>query len=184
MTTQSELERLTNDVKRLQRECQLLEDKIRQNAPEDDKLAFYKSQATAASKKKEQKLDEIKRLDTEKVALEKLMNDKEAQYARTRGGKYMKRDDFKQYAANLRGKNAQFKQMKKVLNEIKAEVNVLARTESLLKGRAENLDEFMRELEKKKGVAGIQDVQANLVSVSEQNELLNNRKEQTLQEIT
>ena len=40
------------------------------------------------------------------MALEKLMNDKEAEYARTRGGKYMKRDDFKQYAANLRGKNA------------------------------------------------------------------------------
>jgi hypothetical protein len=34
------------------------------------------------------------------------MNDKEGEYARTRGGKYMKRDDFKQYAANLRGKNA------------------------------------------------------------------------------
>lgn len=29
MTTQSELERLTNDVKKLQRECQLLDDKIR-----------------------------------------------------------------------------------------------------------------------------------------------------------
>jgi len=57
------------------------------------------------------------------------MNDKEAEYSRTRGGKYMKRDDFKQYAANLRGKNATYKQMKKVLTEIKAEVTVLSRTE-------------------------------------------------------
>jgi hypothetical protein len=95
MTTQSELERLTSDVKRLQRECQLLDDKIRQNAPADDKLAIYKSQATAVSKKKELKNDELKKLDTEKIALEKLMNDKETEYARTRGGKYMKRDDFK-----------------------------------------------------------------------------------------
>jgi hypothetical protein len=29
------------------------------------------------------------------MALEKLMNDKEADYAKARGGKYMKRDDFK-----------------------------------------------------------------------------------------
>lgn len=40
------------------------------------------------------------------------MQDKEAEYARVKGGKYMKRDDFKQYAANLRGKNAQYKKMK------------------------------------------------------------------------
>lgn len=69
-------------------------------------MSIYKSQAAAASKKKEQKFDEVKKFETEKIALEKLMNDKESEYAKTRGGKYMKRDDFKQYAANLRGKNA------------------------------------------------------------------------------
>ena len=31
----------------------------------------------------------------ERMALEKMMNDKEADYAKSRGGKYMKRDDFK-----------------------------------------------------------------------------------------
>jgi intraflagellar transport protein 81 len=87
------------------------------------------------------------------------MNDKETEYARTRGGKYMKRDDFKQYAANLRGKNASYKQMKKVLGEIKAEVTVLNRTESILKSRADNLDEFMKGLEKQKGVLGYTNVQ-------------------------
>ena len=40
-------------------------------------------------------MDEVKKLDTEKIALEKLMNDKETEYAKNRGGKYMKRDDFK-----------------------------------------------------------------------------------------
>jgi intraflagellar transport protein 81 len=97
-------------------------------------------------------------MENEKVALERLMNEREAEYARTRGGKYMKRDDFKQYAANLRGKNAQYKQMKKVLAEIKAEVTVLARTEAILKSRAENLDEFMKSLEKQKGISGYTNV--------------------------
>lgn len=180
MTTQSELERLTSDVKRLQRECQTLDDKIRQNAPADDKLAIYKSQATAVSKKKESKGEELKKLGTEKMALEKAMNDKEAEYARTKGGKYMKRDDFKQYAANLRGKNAQYKQMKKVLAEIKAEVTVLARTENILKSRAENLDEFMKGLEKQKGISGYTNVNEEIQGISKANQLLNNRKEETL----
>jgi len=58
--------------------------------------------------------------------------DKEAEYARAKGGKYLKRDDFRQYAANLRGKNAQYKQMKKVIGEIKNEVLVLNRTKNIL----------------------------------------------------
>jgi hypothetical protein len=53
MMTQSELERLTSDVKTLQRTCTTLEEKIRQNAPADDKLTIYKSQANAVMKKKE-----------------------------------------------------------------------------------------------------------------------------------
>jgi hypothetical protein len=48
--------------------------------------------------------------------------------------------------------------MKKVLGEIKAEVTVLARTEQILKSRAENLDEFMKGLEKSKGISGYTNV--------------------------
>jgi intraflagellar transport protein 81 len=61
------------------------------------------------AKKKEGKQNEIKKLELEKQALEKAMADKESEYARTKGGKYMKRDDFRQYASNLRGKNSQYK---------------------------------------------------------------------------
>lgn len=109
MTTQSELERLTNDVNRLKRDCTTLEDKLKQNTPQDDKLAIFKSQAAMLIKKKEQKATEMRRLETEKQGLEKTMADKESEYARTKGGKYMKRNDFRQYAENLRGKNAQYK---------------------------------------------------------------------------
>lgn len=56
-------------------------------------------------KKKEQKADELKKLELEKVALEKQMQEKEENYSKTKGTKYMKRDDFRQYAANLRVKN-------------------------------------------------------------------------------
>ena len=46
-------------------------------------------------KKKEQKQAEIKKLEVEKQALERILQEKEAEYARIKGGKYMKRDDFK-----------------------------------------------------------------------------------------
>ncbi len=70
----------------------------------------------------------MRKLEVEKIALEKQLRDKEEQYAKVKGSKYMKRDDFRQYAANLRVKNNQFKSMKKVLDEIKAEVTILDRT--------------------------------------------------------
>lgn len=95
VTTQSELERLTNDTKRLQRDCMGLEDKLKASAPADDKLGIFKQQAAMLVKKKDLKQTELKKLDIEKQALEKQMVDKETEYQRTKGGKYMKRDDFK-----------------------------------------------------------------------------------------
>lgn len=121
-TTQSELERLTTDVKRLQRDVGDLDNKIRQNAPADDKLAIYKSQANAISKKKDAKSEDLRKVELEKIALEKTLREKEETYEKVRGSKYLKRDDFKQYAATLRVKNNNYKQMKKTLDEIKAEV--------------------------------------------------------------
>ena len=96
----------------------------------------------------------------------------------------MKRDDFKQYAANLRGKNTEYKKKKQQLSEIKTEVNVLNRTKTILQGRTENLAEFMKELEKSKGISGYSNVEEQIQGVSNQKELLDNEKDQTLQEIT
>jgi hypothetical protein len=44
---------LTNDVKRLQKDCMILDDKLKQNTPVDDKLGIFKSQAAMLTKKKE-----------------------------------------------------------------------------------------------------------------------------------
>ncbi len=183
-TTQSELERLTNGVKRLQKDCMTLEDKLKQSAPQNDNLGIFKSQAAMLTKKKEQKQQEIKKLELEKQALERTMADKETEYAKTKGGKYMKRDDFRQYAANLRGKNNQYKQMKKVLGEIKSEVTVLQRTKKILQSRAEDLDGFMKDLERQRGIQGYTNIEGEIHGVSNQQEKLNNEKDQTLQEIT
>jgi len=95
----------------------------------------------------------------EKLALEKTMREKEDNYLKTRGSKYLKRDDFKQYAATLRVKNNAFKTMKKALDEIKSEVTVLDRTKQILKERAGDVDDLLRDLEKKKGITGYSSVE-------------------------
>jgi intraflagellar transport protein 81 len=59
--------------------------------------------------------------------------------------------------------------MKKVLTEIKAEVTVLSRTEQILKSRADNLDDFMKDLEKKKGVSGYTNVNDQIQGISKAN---------------
>eukprot|EP00351_Strombidinopsis_sp_SopsisLIS2011_P003443 CAMPEP_0116887626 /NCGR_PEP_ID=MMETSP0463-20121206/22215_1 /TAXON_ID=181622 /ORGANISM="Strombidinopsis sp, Strain SopsisLIS2011" /LENGTH=65 /DNA_ID=CAMNT_0004550713 /DNA_START=1036 /DNA_END=1233 /DNA_ORIENTATION=- len=64
-------------------------------APKEDKLAIYRSQANAITKRREQKDEEMKKLEVEKKALEQSMSQKEAEYTEKKGGKYMKRDDFK-----------------------------------------------------------------------------------------
>ena len=94
----------------------------------NDKLAIYRSQAKATKKKKDQKLEEIKRLEKEKMDLEKQLAERENYYEKVKGSKFLKRDDFRQYAANLKEKNAQHKQRQKALEEFKAEVKVLERT--------------------------------------------------------
>jgi hypothetical protein len=44
--------------------------------------------------------------------------------------------------------------MKKVLGEIKSEVTVLSRTEQILKSRAGDIDQFMKDLERQRGISG------------------------------
>jgi intraflagellar transport protein 81 len=136
--------------------------KIQQNAPANDNLAVYKSQANGVSKKKEQKLEEIKKLEMEKTALEKQLRDREDQFTREKGQKYIKKDDFRQYAANLRVKNNQFKVMKKALDEIKAEVTVLDRTKQILTQKDSDAGAMLRQIEKEKGITGYSEVEDNI----------------------
>jgi hypothetical protein len=49
--------------------------------------------------------------------------------------------------------------MKKQLQEIKAEVNVLNRTKKILQSRAEDLGEFMKNLERSKGITGYANIE-------------------------
>jgi hypothetical protein len=153
--TQSEIDKLTMDVRKLQKETSLLEEKAkRMSQGTEDKLAIYKSQANSASKKKDVALAEISKLETEERALEKMLEQKEKDYSQQKGTKFMKHDDFKMYAATLRGKQTQYKRMRAVIQEIKTETTILLSTEKTLKTKAEEITTLMKAKEIEVGAEG------------------------------
>lgn len=74
--------------------------------------------------------------------------------------------------------------MKKTLDEIRQELTVLTRTESILKSRADNIEELMANMEKEKGIQGYSKMEDKLEDISKNKEKLDNQKDQTLQEIS
>merc|ERR1712093_6694 len=59
----------------------------------------------------------------------------EREYENLKGHKFMKRDEFKNYAASLRDKSAKFKRLKAELSELRRECAVLTRTEQILQAK-------------------------------------------------
>ena len=84
----------------------------------------------------------------------------------------------------MRSKNAQYKSTKKLLGEYKNECKVLENTKRILSDQAEDLDGFMQNLEKSKGIEGYTGIENQIQGVSSAKEQYDNDKDQTLQEIT
>ena len=81
IVNQKDLDDISNDLRLLQREVQLLDEKATHSKnPEDDKLSVYKQQASLISKKKEKELEKLKTLEQEASKMEKKMNQKEKEY--------------------------------------------------------------------------------------------------------
>ena len=83
------------------------------------------------------------------------------------GAKFMTREEFKRYGAQLREKTHQYKKLKGELAELRAESVCLHRTEQILRGRATDIDAFNAEQESRKGVQGYRGVQDKLEAASE-----------------
>merc|ERR1719235_2393181 len=102
---------------------------------QDSRLAVYKQQANLVAKKKELVLKDKKQLEEERDNLSKELSVKEREYEQMKGHKFMKRDEFKNYAASLRDKSAKFKRLKAELADLRHEVAVLTRTEQILQAK-------------------------------------------------
>merc|ERR1712032_896945 len=123
------------------------------------------------AKKKELVLKDKKQLEEEKDALSKELSVKEREYEQMKGHKFMKRDEFKNYAASLRDKSAKFKRLKAELSELRHEVSVLVRTEQILQVKDPT-------------PAGLRETEAMLEKASVEKSQVDKAKGKTLDEIS
>lgn len=186
IVTQSDIDALTSDMYQLQKEVQLLEEKLnRSKNPEDDKLSVYKQQAAAISKKKEKELEKLKSLEQEERKLEKKMNAKEKEYESKKGGnKFISRDELTKYAQALKVKKTNFEHLKAQLKDIRNELSIVSRTEKILKARAEEETKLMMAIEKEHGIEGFGEYKEALEQVSSMKQEIDLKKGSTLEEIS
>merc|ERR1719421_2372009 len=129
----------------MQQQVQQLEQTV-SDSNQDSRLHVYKQQANLVAKKKELVLKEKKQLEDERDGLSKELSTKERDYEQMKGHKFMKRDEFKNYAASLRDKSTKFKRLKSELSDLRHECAVLTRTEQILQAR-DPTPQGMRETE-------------------------------------
>lgn len=183
--TQAELERLTIEIQQLQRETASLESKFKAMAEgTQDKLAIYKSQANAAAKKREKAQTELEAAEKEKRAFERRLEQKENEYTSTKGTKFMKHDDFKRYAAELRNKQLQYKKLCGILQEIKAELVVLMNTEKFLRKGSDAIIVEMKRIELETGAVGFYKLEEDREDISNQHAMINRDKGISLAKLT
>eukprot|EP00002_Diphylleia_rotans_P014115 TRINITY_DN2747_c0_g1_i1.p1 TRINITY_DN2747_c0_g1~~TRINITY_DN2747_c0_g1_i1.p1 ORF type:complete len:612 (-),score=183.13 TRINITY_DN2747_c0_g1_i1:684-2519(-) len=182
--SEAEIDKLQGQINSQMKEItQMIQKRDQMTNPADDKLAIFRQQVMMVSRKKEESLDRLNRLKTEKAQVESEYAEKDRQAAGMKG-KMLKQEDFKKYVSTLKSKKVTYRRMKEELSELRTEVAVLTRTEEVIKGRATNLQEIMQELEKRRGVSGFQSTQNQLEAVSEMKSQIDEDKGRTLEEIS
>merc|ERR1719265_233963 len=133
--SKSDIDEMEDEITQLQEQIRSLESTINDQNQPDSRLSVYKQQANLVAKKKEMALKDKKALEDERDALSKQLSTKEREYEQMKGHKFMKRDEFKNYAASLRDKSAKFKRLKGELSDLRHECAVLTRTEQILQAK-------------------------------------------------
>merc|ERR1719171_2149078 len=159
------------EISQLQEQCAGLEATIAEQNQPDSRLSVYKQQANLVAKKKEMALKDKKVLEDERDILSKQLSQKEREYEQMKGHKFMKRDEFKNYAASLRDKSAKFKRLKAELSDLRHECAVLTRTEQILQAKDPT-------------PAGMRETEAMLEKASVEKSAVDKAKGKTLDEIS
>jgi intraflagellar transport protein 81 len=184
--SEADVQQVQQEVRMLQREIQRLNDTIAESNGKrgDDSLAVYRQQGALIAKKLEQKEEQVEKAEEARDRLKSKIEDMESQLRQMPGGRMMRGDEFKTYAANLRNKTGQFKKLKEELADLRQETVVLSRTEAILKSRCKGLEGFMKDLEERHGVEGYTATEDKLEQVSSLTAALNQTKGKTLEEIS
>jgi intraflagellar transport protein 81 len=150
----------------------------------DDKLAMFRQQAAIVSRKRSDKQLALDKAESELNEAARAVEALEAKMSSISGPSYMRRDEFKAYAEQLRKKTATYRSLREELNALRSEGVVLSKTVGTLKSRASNVDGVLAKLEEERGITGYMGVQAAKEKVSAEAQVVNDYKGSTLQEIS
>eukprot|EP00397_Hematodinium_sp_SG-2012_P019843 GEMP01020413.1.p1 GENE.GEMP01020413.1~~GEMP01020413.1.p1 ORF type:complete len:672 (+),score=176.12 GEMP01020413.1:115-2130(+) len=171
LVTKADIEDLSIEIRHLEENARSLAEKVEtQNVP-DKRLSVYKQQSNLVAKKKDLVMKDKKVAEDEKIALAKQLSEREREYEQMKGHKFMKRDEFRAYAASLRDKSTKFKRLKAELNEMRHEAAVLLRTEQIVVARDPT-------------PAGMRETEKHLEKTSMAKAMVDKAKGQTLEEIS
>jgi intraflagellar transport protein 81 len=157
----------------------LVEKKALHSNPADDKLAVFRQQASIIQRKKEAATESLKEAMDELTQLDAELKQKRDS-VKAVGSSMLKAEEFDKYVAKLRLKSQEYKKKKAELAEMRAENEILEKTETVLKSRCQNVHESLSELEEREGVAGYRETQEELEKVSALKSELDEKKGQSL----
>ena len=189
--TQDDVESLRSKIQdlegRIQSYKKRLDDTVAVRIKEEPKLATFRQHASLVSKKLDDKLRDMDKLDLEKEKLTKDIDRKETAVAdlhREGATYFLTREEFKKFGAQLREKTHVYKDLKAELSTLRAESVTLHRTEQILRSKVENVDAVLESLEKKRGVLGYRETKDKLERTAEATAEIDVQKEKTLEDIS
>ena len=155
VTTEEDVRQKRIQVREEEQHLQELQLQLDAALERNPKLSVFRQASTMAQAKLREKEVQAEKLDEERRRLVKQAEDREAELQQARGKKNpaMAKIDLKKYGAQVREKIEKYKKMREELSGLRSELVVLQRTEQILKGKLKNLDDFLSEVEKKKGIS-------------------------------
>lgn len=181
----SDLDALNAKIKSLSAEINaLVEKRMVQSDPMDDKLSVFRQQAAVISNKKNAAAEKMQEVTDELHNAEEELTEKKQQLKDSDGVEVLKGDDFKRYVNKLRGKSTVYKKKRQELAELKAEFGVLSRTSEILRGKDQQTQALLANIEGKHGVSGFHQTQEELEKISTLKSELDEEKGKTLEDIS
>jgi intraflagellar transport protein 81 len=133
-----------------------LTDRLDTAMEKNTKLVVFRQASTMALKKLREREDDIETLSEELRRINRQIEEKESELRQqSKSGSAtnkITKKELKRYGAAVKEKIEVYKKMREELASLRSELVVLQRTEQVLKGRDQNLEQFLIEIEKQKGV--------------------------------
>jgi len=184
-TTEDDVRDKRMQLRELEADVKAVQENLDIALERNDNLAVFRQASNMAFYKLREKESENEKLVEQKREIQKQTEEKEAEMdAKTRASGGRVKKDLKKYGAQVREKIETYKRMRDEISTLRNELVILQRTEQILKSRDKNLDEFLTELEKKKGVEGVRATQRELIEMSEKTAEVDQLKGATLEEIS